>query len=298
MTQIISHWFYTLDLNNHFKGNSWKYWHLLFFSTRSWGWKRWLCICVFVRGVLIWQRCMSKNQKKPSRETADFLTWAILFDSIEAQENTSKQTVYCTLSPVMCTYQWYRTHGTGCCMWLSLWIFVGCWNYTPHLKMKDNISHECHWTVNNVHTFHMNTHIMGPTVVWPGGRVCCVACQTWWYFLRRSSPISGVFWRAASETARLGLGHWQWHTVAVDFWHTAVTNCEEKVGEICSGAILKDMEIQPTSPGYGLVQMKSLNHEYSEGEQLFTAANLVFMEVILVVSSCFKYAVPSSLDSI
>lgn len=45
------------------------------------------------------------------------------------------------------------------------------------------------------------------------------------------------------------------------------------------------MEIQPTSPGYGLAKMNSLNHEYSEGEQLLNAANLVFMEVILVVSA-------------
>ena len=64
-----------------------------------------------------------------------------------------------------------------------------------------------------------------------------------------------------------------------------MTNCEEKVREICSEAILKDMEIQPASPGCGLAQMKSLNHEYSEGVQLFTATNLIFMEVILVVSS-------------
>lgn len=54
--------------------------------------------------------------------------------------------------------------------------------------------------------------------------------------------------------------------------------------EICSGAIFKDMEIMPTSPGYGLAQMKSLDHEYSEGEQLFTAANLAFMGAILAVS--------------
>lgn len=54
---------------------------------------------------------------------------------------------------------------------------------------------------------------------------------------------------------------------------------------ICSGLILRDMEIQPTSPGYGLAKMNSLNHEYSEGEQPLNAANLVFMEVILVVSA-------------
>lgn len=36
------------------------------------------------------------------------------------------------------------------------------------------------------------------------------------------------------------------------------------------------MEIQPSSPGYGLAKMNSLNHEYSEGEQLLNAANLVF----------------------
>lgn len=46
--------------------------------------------------------------------------------------------------------------------------------------------------------------------------------------------------------------------------------------------------------------MKSLNHEYSEGEQLFTAANSDFMVVILVVSErelMFKYAFPLSVDS-
>ncbi len=146
------------------------------------------------------------------------------------------------------------------------------------------ISHECLWAINIVHTFHMNTHVRGPPVVWPEGGVRCVACQTWWYFLWRSDPISKGLWRAASQTARLGLGQWQWHTEAVNFWHTAVTNCEEKVREICSGAISWDMEIQPASPGRSWVQMKSLNHEYTEGEQLFAAANLVFMEVILVVS--------------
>lgn len=141
------------------------------------------------------------------------------------------------------------------------------------------------WTVNNAHTLHMNTHIMGPTVVWPEGQVCRAVCQTLWYFLRHSEPISGVLWRAASKMARLGLGRWQWHTEAVEFWHTAVSNCEEKVREIRLWVSLKDMEIQPASLGYGVAQMKSLNHEYSGGEALFTAASLAFMETIMVVSS-------------
>lgn len=63
-----------------------------------------------------------------------------------------------------------------------------------------------------------------------------------------------------------------------------MTNCEEKVWGDSLGAIFKDMEIRPTSPGYSLAQMKSLNHEYYEGGQLFTAATLAFMEAILVVS--------------
>lgn len=85
--------------------------------------------------------------------------------------------------------------------------------------------------------------------------------------------------------ARLGLGRWQWHTEAVEFWHTAVSNCEEKVREIRLWVSPKDMEIQPASLGYGVAQMKSLNHEYSGGEALFTAASLAFMETIMVVSS-------------
>lgn len=72
-----------------------------------------------------------------------------------------------------------------------------------------------------------------------------------------------------SQTAQPGLGRWQWHTEAVDFWHTTVTNGEEKVREICSEAILKDMEIQPISKGYNLAQMKSLNHEYCSYQYLW-----------------------------
>lgn len=45
-------------------------------------------VCVFACGVFIRHLGMSKNQKMASGETDDFLTWAILNDSIEAQEST------------------------------------------------------------------------------------------------------------------------------------------------------------------------------------------------------------------
>lgn len=38
-----------------------------------------------------------------------------------------------------------------------------------------------------------------------------------------------------------------------------MTNGEEKVREICSEAIVRNVEIQPISLGYGLSQGKSLN---------------------------------------
>ena len=47
-----------------------------------------VCVCVFACGVFIRHLGMSKNQKTASGETDDFLTWAILNDSIEAQEST------------------------------------------------------------------------------------------------------------------------------------------------------------------------------------------------------------------
>lgn len=173
MTQITSHWFYTLDLHKHFTGNSWKYWHLLLFFQQVLRVEMpILCsIHVFVRGVFIWPLDMNKNQKTPSGETDDFLTWAILYDSIEAQA----QTVYCMFS------KWCVPTNdiTVCCG-------TGCWSICdPHCGSP----RETQWiqklpspeyfprNVNSVHTFHMNTHIMGPTVVWPEGGVCCVSVR-------------------------------------------------------------------------------------------------------------------------
>lgn len=249
-------------------------------------------MCVFVR-VFIWQVDVNKNQKKPSGETDDSLTWAILYDSIEAQANTwTNSVLYIEPSDVYLPMISHSVVELAAAVYVILILDhhgkpSGCRNYTSHFKMEENI---IPWTSLNCKqcsyiSYEYTRYGPHSGVTWGRG-VCCVACQTWWYFLRRSDPISGVLWRAATQMARLGLGQWQWHTEAVGFWHTAVTNCEEKVREICSGASIKDMEIQPTSPGCGLAQMKSLNHEYSEGEPLFTAANLVFfMEVILVVSS-------------
>lgn len=46
----------------------------------------------------------------------------------------------------------------------STWEAVHVEITSPHVKTTKNISHECLWTVNNVHTFHINTHSMGPAV--------------------------------------------------------------------------------------------------------------------------------------
>ncbi len=58
-------------------------------------------MCVFARGVFIWQLGTNKNQKKPSGEPDGFLTWAVLYDSIEAHENTwTNSALYIELSDV------------------------------------------------------------------------------------------------------------------------------------------------------------------------------------------------------
>lgn len=68
----------------HCKGNSWKYWHLLLLSGPEGG----SADCVESRLCLTSGREKEPGKKKPPGEMAGFLTWPILYDSIEAQENT------------------------------------------------------------------------------------------------------------------------------------------------------------------------------------------------------------------
>lgn len=213
MTQIIGHWFYMLDMNNQtfqrkFPGIS-AFPSFLYHLLRE-GMLVVRAIFVFVCGVFIWQPDMNKNQKKPSGETDGFLTWAILYDSIEARENRwTNSSLYIELSAVylpMLSHSPVEPEAAG---YVTLIVDrhgtpSTCRNYASHFKKEENISHERLCTINSVHTFHMNTHIMGPPVVWPEGGVCCVACQTWWYFLWRSDLISRVLWRAESQTT------WPW----------------------------------------------------------------------------------------
>lgn len=123
------------------------------------------------------------------------------------------------------------------CMWLSLWITTGRLLDAGIMLGRDYFP----WmSLNCKHCSYISyeyTHYE-PHSVWPEGGMCCVACQTLWYFLQHSDHISGVLWRAESQSVVLGLGRWQWHTEAVNFWHAAVTNCEEKVRLICFRVIL------------------------------------------------------------
>lgn len=240
MTQIISHRFCTLDLNNQTFQR--KFLEILAFASFLYQVLRVemliASMCVFGRAVFIWQLDMNKSKKRPSGETDDFLTWAIPL----GYGKMLKQTAYCTLSQVMCTYQWYHTPcGAGGCSvcgshcgaaWEAVHVEITFPASRPRRLYFPWMSLNCKQCPYISYEYTR----CGPRSVWPEGGVCCAACQTLWYFLRRSDPISGVLWRAASQTARLGLGRWQWHTEAVDFWYPAVTNCEEKVREICSGA--------------------------------------------------------------
>lgn len=271
MTQIISHWFYTLDLNNQTFQR--KFLEELAFTLLHQVLR--VGVVIVYMSVCAW--CVyltSGHEQEPENALRRDRWFSHMGNSVwlhwGARMHLNKQ---CTvLSQAMSSINDITLCcGTGCCSvcdahcgspWEAWWMRKLC---SPLQNKKRIFPMNIFWTVNNVHTFHMNTHIIGPTVVWPEGGVCCVACQTLWYFLQRSDPISRVLLRAASQMAQLGLGQWQWHREAVDSWHTAVTNCEEKVRGICSGFIHKDMEIQPPSPGYGLAKMKSLNHEYSEG---------------------------------
>lgn len=133
-----------------------------------------------------------------------------------------------------------------------------------------------------VDTFLIITLLVGPRVVWSEGGVCCDACQTWWYFLWHSHLW--VLWRAAFEMAQLGLGQWQWRREAVNLWHTAVTNCEEKVREICSEAVLKDMVLSACFPWVWLSKNEILESWILWRGAAIYCSLLVFMEVILVVS--------------
>lgn len=72
-----------------------------------------LIVCVYVCAgahVFIWQLGMNKNQKKASGGMDDFLTWAVLYYSIEAQENTwTNKVLYVEPSHVHLQHQWYHT---------------------------------------------------------------------------------------------------------------------------------------------------------------------------------------------
>lgn len=118
----------------HCKGNSWKYWHLLLLSGPGGG----SADCVESRLCLsnkwTWK---GTRKKKPPGEMAGFLTWPILYDSIEAQENTWTSSVL--YNEVMCTYSIRGImlfHSNGSFGWMQKLTLP------PKIKMWENISHE------------------------------------------------------------------------------------------------------------------------------------------------------------
>jgi len=139
----------------------------------------------------------------------------------------------------------------------------------------------------------------------------CKQCSYISYDYTRHKPHSGVTWGRGvscgmSDSVVFPAALWaylwgfsrgqslKWANLALadngdikrqSVFDTAVSNGGENVRKICSGALLKNMGIQPTSLRCSWAQMKSLNHEYSGGEALFTADNLAFMETLLAVSA-------------
>lgn len=149
MIQIISHWFYTLDLNNQTFQR--KFLEILAFTSSPHQVLRvemlivYVCVCLCLCVYLTWTWTWTRTRKKPSGETDDFLTWAILYDSIEAQANTwTNSVLYIEPSDV---YLPMISHSV---VELAAAVYVilipdhhgkpsGCRNYTPHFKMEANL---------------------------------------------------------------------------------------------------------------------------------------------------------------
>lgn len=171
MTQNVSHWFYTLDLNN--QTFLIKFLEILAFN--SFLYHR-------PEGVCLYVRCLSDNwtwtttRKSPQERqfshmgNSVWLHWG-------TREYLNKQCIYCTLSWVM-VYLPMISHSI---VQLAAAVHVtsivdhhgkpgGSRNY--YSKRKENISHECLWTVNNVDTFLYEPH---SGVTWGKSVLCCVS---------------------------------------------------------------------------------------------------------------------------
>lgn len=215
MTQLISHWFYTLDLNNQTFQR--KFLEDLAFTLLS---------KVLGAGMMIvymsfcaWCVYLTSGHEQEPENTLRRDRWFSHMDNSlwlhwGARMHLNTQ----------CTVHWAKwwalsmtSHSAvqlAAAVYVTLIVFPhgrpsGCKKYAPHFKSKGDISKEhfldCkHYSYISYEYAH-NCPNSGVTQGW------CVLCCCW-YFLQHSDLISGGLWRAASQTARLGLGQWQWHS--------------------------------------------------------------------------------------
>lgn len=248
-----------------------------------------VCLCVVcLSDIWAWTR----TRKRPQEGQMIFSHGQFCMTPLR-RKNALEQTVYC-IEPSDELYQWHHTllwNWLLQCMWRSLWIPMGSLVdaeiMLPTSKQKEKISNEHFFlTVNNIHTFNMNTHIIGPTVVWPKGGVCCVVLRVRLCGISCSTPILSL---GSSGGQPL-----KWLTLALangsdierhSIFDTRLWLIVKKrwVGFVL-GSFLKTWRSSPPPLGMAWQKWNPWIMNTLKGEQLFTAANLVFMEVILVVS--------------
>lgn len=142
-----------------------------------------------MHGVFIWHLGKNKNQKVPSGETDDFLTRAILYDSIEAQESTwTNSVLYIEPSDVLC--QWYHTllwNWLLQFMWRSLWIpmeSLVTLPPPPHHPIRF-YNYTSYWPKSGV--------IWGRSVLW-----CMSDLLVFSVALLSLGPLEGSLWNGSS----------------------------------------------------------------------------------------------------
>lgn len=194
-----------------------------------------------------------------------------------------EQTVYCTLSQVMCSVNDITLcYGTGCCSMCGTHCESprkpsGCRNPPYYYFQLIFLNSK-----QSAYTSYNYTSCRSKSgVIWGRSVVMHVRCMVFSVALPSLGPLEGSLWNGST---------WPWPMTvtycreAVNLWHTAVTNCEEKVREICSGAILKDMALSACLPWVWLSKNEILESWILWRGAAIYCSLLVFMEVILVVS--------------
>lgn len=235
---------------------TWKYWHLLLFCTRSWGGEM-IADCTYVRVCLcLYVLRLSDNwtqttRKKALRKDGRF---SHMGNSVRLHRGTREylnSESYIELSDVCLPRISHSVVQLAAAVHVTAIVDRhgkpgGRRNY--NLLRKQNIpwmSLKC----KQCSSFS-NEYCLW-TVVWPEGEcvcVCVVLCVRLGG-ISCGAPIRRPLDAGLSNDSTCAGARWQWRAEAVDFWHKAATNCEEKVKDIWSVAIFKDTEIQPPPLG-------------------------------------------------